>query len=162
MIKGSGLLGAMDPFSLLLSTALASGGWAWPADLQPLLAALRRHRFSVQLAHPPIPRAYGMFDPARRTIWVSPLTIELGIARQTLLHEAAHAAQSCPDGVLRPIGWRLPISPMIEREISAITLINYGSSTRLLEREAFAVQGQPNAVAMILRALAQRCRPGSS
>jgi hypothetical protein len=161
MIRGPGLLEVMGPCCLLLSTALAAGGWAWPADLQPLLAALRRHRFSVQLAPPPIRRAYGMFHPASRTIWVAPLTIELGIARHTLLHEAAHAAQSCPDGVMRPIGWRLPISPMIEREISAITLNNYGSSTRLLEREAFAVQGQPNAVAMILRALEQRCRPAS-
>ena len=87
--------------------------------------------------------------------------MQLGIARQTLLHEAAHAAQSCPDGVLRPIGWRLPLSPLIEREISAITLNHYGSNTRLLEREAFALQGQADAVALIVRALDQRCRPGA-
>lgn len=99
---------------MLLHPLLATGGWAWPTDLQPLLAALRRHRFSVQL----------------------------GIARQTLLHEAAHAAQSCPDRVLRPIGWRLPLSPLIEREVSA-------------------VQGQADAVALIVRALDQRCRPGA-
>jgi hypothetical protein len=161
MIIGPGLPAAMALFPLLLSTALATGGWTLPADLQPLLAALQRHRFSVRLEPPPRRRAYGMFDPASRTIWVAPLTSELGIARQTLLHEAAHAAQSCPDGVLRPIGWRLPISPLIEREIAAITLNNYGSSTRLLEREAFAVQGRANAVALIVRALEQRCRPGS-
>ena len=78
-----------------------------------------------------------------------------------MLHEAAHAAQSCPDGVLRPIGWRLPLNPLIEREISAITLNNYGSNTRLLELEAFAVQGQANAVPLIVRALDQRCRHAS-
>jgi len=50
-----------------------------------LLAALRRHRFTVQLAQPAIRRAYGMFDPVSRTIWATPLTIELGIARQTPL-----------------------------------------------------------------------------
>ena len=55
---------------------------------------------------------------------MAPLTIELGIARQTLLHEAANAAQSCPSGAMRPIAWRLPISPMIEREISSITVNN--------------------------------------
>jgi hypothetical protein len=103
-----------------------------------------------------------MFDPARRTIWVAPITAELGILRPTLLHEAAHAAQSCPDGVLRPIGWRLPLSPLIEREIAAITLHNYGSNTQLLEREAFAVQGQAHAVALIMRALDQRgCSPSA-
>lgn len=161
MIIGLGLLGVMEPFSLLLSTSLATGGWAWPADLQPLLSALRRHRFSVQLAPPPRRGVYGMFDATRRTLWVAPITGELGIARQTLLHEAAHAAQSCPEGVLRPIGWRLPLNPLIEREISAITLLHYGSSSRLLEREAFAVQGQANAVALIVRALDQRCRPAS-
>jgi hypothetical protein len=110
---------------MLLLPLLATGGWVWPTDLQPLLAALRRHRFSVQLAPPPRRGAYGMFDQASRTIWVAPITAELGITRQALLHEAAHAAQSCPDGVLRPIGWRLPLSPLIEREISAITLNHY-------------------------------------
>jgi len=114
--------------------------WLGPTDLQPFVAALHRHRFSVQVAPPPSRGVYGMFDAARRTIWVAPITAELGIARQTLLHEAVHAAQSYPDGVLRPIGWRLPLSPLIEQEISAITLHNYGSNTRLLEREAFAVQ----------------------
>jgi len=145
----------------LLLLLLVTTGWAWPTDLQPLLAALRRHRFSVQLAPPPRPGVCGMFAPASRTLWVAPLTAELGIARQTLLHEAAHAAQSCPDGVLRPIGWRLPLSPLIEREIAVITMRNYDSRNLLLEREAFAVQGQANAVALIIRALEQRCRPGS-
>ena len=78
-----------------------------------------------------------------------------------MLHEATHAAQNCPDGMLRPVGWRLHLNPLIEREISAITFNNYGSHTRLLEREAFAVQGQANAVPLIVRALDQRCRPAS-
>jgi hypothetical protein len=42
---------------------------------------------------------------------------------------------------------------LIEREISALTLRNSGAQQRLLEQEAFAVQGQPNAVALIVRAL---------
>lgn len=146
---------------LLLSTVMAAGGWAWPADLQPLLAALRRHRFSVLFEPPPRRGVYGMFDAARRTLWVAPITADLGIARQTLLHEAAHAAQSCPDGVLRPVGWRFPLTPLIEREISAITLRHYGVDSRLLEQEAFGVQGQANAVALIVRALDQRCRAAS-
>jgi len=149
----------LSPLPLLLGSVIAAAGWSWPAELQPLLAALSRHRFAVRIEPPPNRRAYGQFDPARRTLWIAPITAELGIARQTLLHEAAHAAQSCPDGVLRPIGWQLPLSPLIAREISALTLNNYSARQRLLEQEAFAVQGQPNAVALIVRALDQRCRP---
>ena len=153
------LPGLPPPLPLLLSTVVATAGWSWPTDLQPLLTALRRHRFSIRIEPPPRRGAYGQFDPARRTLWVAPITAELGIARQTLLHEAAHATQSCPDGVLRPIGWQLPLSPLITREISALTLRSYSPGQRLLEQEAFAVQGQPNAVALIVRALDQRCHP---
>jgi hypothetical protein len=153
------LPGLPPALPLLLSTVIAAAGWSWPAELQPLVTALRRHRFSIRIEPPPRRGAYGQFDPARRTLWIAPITAELGIARHTLLHEAAHAAQSCPDGVLRPIGWQLPLSPLIEREISALTLRNYGAQQRLLEQEAFAVQGQSNAVALIVRALDQRCSP---
>jgi hypothetical protein len=42
---------------------------------------------------------------------------------------------------------------LIERVISVLTLRNYGAQQLLLEQEAFAVQCQPNAVALIVRAL---------
>ena len=112
----------------------------WPADLQPLLQALQRHGFRVVLQAPPSRGAYGQFEPASRTLWIAPISHELGIARQTLLHEATHAAQSCPHGVLTPVGWSLPLSPLIEREISAITLNRYHHGNRAVEREAFALK----------------------
>jgi len=115
---------------VLLHPLLATGGWAWPTDLQPLLAALRRHRFSVQL----------------------------GIGRQTLLHEAAHAVQSCPHGQLRPVGWRLPLATVVRQEIEGITFTAYGHGSREVEREAFALQAQPDAVTLLLKGLAQRCK----
>lgn len=136
---------------------------ALPADLQPLVRALKGHGFRLRIALPPARRAYGQYEPASRTLWLSPLAFELGIARQTFLHEAVHAVQSCPGGrVLTPIGWTLPLQPVVRNEISGLVLNGYAAHSRLLEQEAFALQGQPDAVPRLLRALAQRCRSGGS
>ena len=149
----------MGPWTLLLSTALGvTPPSPWSADLLPLLKTLSRYGFRVRLQPPPRSGAYGLFDPKFRTLWIAPITHDLGIARPTLLHEAAHAAQSCPAGVVRPIGWSLPLTPLIEGEISRITHTHYGRQHLAIEQEAFAVQGQPNAVVLIMRALRQRCR----
>ena len=131
---------------------------ALPPDLLPLVRGLQQHGFKVRIALPPARRAYGQFVPATRTLWISPLSFELGIARQTFLHEAVHAVQSCPSGVLRPIGWNLPLQAVVRNEISGIVINGYPSHNRVLEQEAFALQGQPDAVPRLLRALAQRCR----
>ena len=146
---------------LLLPLLLAQAA-PWPKALQtelnPLLQALHRNGFRVLLQRPPSPGAYGQFVPASRTLWIAPITIELGIARQTLLHEAAHAAQSCPHGVLSPLGWRPPLTPLIQREIAAITYGSYQHGNRAVEHEAFALQGQPDALPRLVKALDQRCR----
>ena len=147
--------------ALLLPLLLAQAT-PWPAalhpELHPLLQALQRHGFRVVLQRPPSPGAYGQFVAASRMLWIAPITIELGIARQTLLHEATHAAQSCPYGVLSPVGWRLPLTPLIQREIRAITYGSYRHGNRAVEQEAFALQGQPDALAKLMKALDQRCR----
>jgi hypothetical protein len=158
---------ALPPALLLSLLLLQLGGSplaprsesALPPDLMPLLRALKQHGFKVRIALPPARQAYGQYEPASRTLWLSPLSFELGIARQTFLHEAVHAAQSCPDGrVLRPIGWTLPLQPVVRNEISGLLLNAYGAHSRGLEQEAFALQGQPDAVPRLLRALATRCR----
>jgi hypothetical protein len=133
---------------------------ALPADLQPLVGALKDHGFQVRIALPPRRGAYGQFDPRRRILWISPLSFELGIARQTFLHETVHAVQSCPSGVVSPIGWRFRLDPAVERGISAILLNGYHHANRVVEQEAFGLQGQPDAVAILLRALRSRCRAG--
>jgi len=130
---------------------------ALPADLQPLVAALKAHGFDVRIALPPRTGAYGQFDPRARILWLSPLTFELGIARQTFLHEAVHAIQSCPSGVVRPLGWTFPLDPAVERGIQAILHLDYPTN-REVEREAFGLQGQPDVVPRLLGALRQRCR----
>ena len=130
---------------------------ALPADLQPLVAALRSHGFQVRIALPPRQGAYGQFDPRSRTLWISPLSFELGIARQTFLHEATHAIQSCPSGAVRPLGWTFPLDPAVERGIRVVLHHDYPTN-REVEREAFSLQGQPDAVPRLLTALRQRCR----
>ena len=130
---------------------------ALPPDLQPLVKALQRHGFRVQVAMPPQPGAYGQFDPRSRSLWISPLSLELGIGRQTFLHEAVHAVQSCPTGVVRPIGWSFPLDPAVERGINVTLYHNYPTN-KAVEREAFTVQGQADAVPLLLEALHRRCR----
>ena len=130
----------------------------WPADLAPLEQQLRRFGFRVLLALPPHRGSYGLFEPRTRTLWVSPLAFELGIGRQTFLHEAVHAAQSCPTGKLTPIGWTFRLEPVVEREIERILTTSYHHGSRQLEREAFGLQGQPNASQRLLSALQKRCR----
>ncbi len=139
--------------------ALANPAPTLPTELEPLRIALERHGFRVLLQRPPRAGNYGQFEARSRRLWIAPVSFDLGIGRQTFLHEAAHAAQSCPAGQLTPIGWRLPLNPVVAQEIQGITTQHYHFHTWPVEQEAFAVQGQPDAMALIIRALNQRCRP---
>ena len=96
-----------------------------PATLQPLVQGLQSKGFTIRIALPPVQRSYGLFQSQSKTLWLSPLTFPLGIARQTFLHEAIHAVQSCPTGRLTPIGWRVNVSPVVEREIGGILMQRY-------------------------------------
>ena len=58
--------------------------------------------------------------------------------RQTVLDEAVHAAQSCPSGRLTPLCWSAQLNPVVERE-------------------AFMLQGQRDAVPKLVKAIQQRC-----
>ena len=127
-------------------------------DLKPLLNLLRDKGFIVKFKNPPQKGVFGLFQSKNKTIWISPITYELGIFRQTILHEATHAAQSCPYGLLNPIGLNLPISPFIRKEIQSNLLRNYSRNNFLIEEEAFSLQGQKNAVELLLKALDERCK----
>ena len=132
-----------------------------PAELRSLARDLERHGFRLRWAPPPAARAYGQYVPASRTLWVAPIAFELGIGPQTFLHEAVHAVQSCPGGRLTPIGWRLRLDPVVRQEIGGILTTGYHHGSRLLEQEAFALQGQDDAVARLRAALKARCRPSA-
>ncbi|MEI6032019.1 MAG: hypothetical protein WCQ20_12785 [Synechococcaceae cyanobacterium ELA739] len=129
-----------------------------PERLRPLAQALQRYGFKVTMAPPANRRNYGEFVLRTRTLWIAPLSFELGIGTQVFLHEATHAVQSCPHGVLTPVGWKLPLAPVVAQEIGGILVNNYQHGNLVLEQEAFALQGQIDAIPRLLKALAQRCR----
>ncbi len=93
-------------------------------DLIPLLDLLKEKGFNIKFEIPPRKGAYGLFESKSKTIWISPISFPLGIGRQTILHEATHAAQSCPYGFPTPIGWKLSISPFIKNKLQEILLIS--------------------------------------
>ena len=127
-------------------------------DLLPLLDLLKNKGFVIKFEIPPRKNVYGLFEVKNKTIWISPKSFLDGIARQTILHEATHAAQSCPNNFLTTIDLELPTSPLIKKEIQAILLRNYNSKQFLIEKEAYYIQTQKNAIDLLLKALKERCR----
>ena len=127
-------------------------------DLKPLLNLLRDKGFKIKFQIPPQKGVFGFFQSKNKTIWISPITYELGIFRQTILHEATHAVQSCPYGFLSPIGLKLEVSPFIKKEIQANLLRNYSYKSYLIEEEAFSLQGKKNGQELLLKALDERCK----
>jgi hypothetical protein len=60
--------------------------------------------------------------------------------------------------VLQPLGWSIKLNPVVELEISRILTTSYHHGKRQLEREAFSMQGHPDASIRVIAALKQRCR----
>ena len=142
-----------------IRTALALLLLALPApaaDLEELQRSLLRHGFSIDVRQPP-GKAYGRFIPAEKRLEISPLVRELGITRPVLLHEAVHAAQSCPDGALSLIGVQRPVDPAVESQIRYLLRNHYKPNEAAVEQEAFVIQSQPDAEQLIITALNQRC-----
>ncbi len=115
---------------------------------------LTRLNFQVLIAPPPQRGAYGSLNPSSRTIWIHPLTFDLGIASPVLVHEAVHAVQTCKgNGQLAPLG--LEIEPLV---YARPFWMHYGDINRQdLEREAFAIQTQPNRFELIASLLESYC-----
>ena len=126
-------------------------------DLQDLVRALRSIDYDVRFEKTPIPGKYGLTNAKSKTIWVAPITIEMGIFRKTLIHESVHAVQSCQSGKFVPIGWELSVSPVIEQSIKSNLYLNYPRKSHRIEKEAFLMQAQENPIPMILETLKTRC-----
>ena len=126
-------------------------------DLKPLIDLLIVKGFTIKFEIPPKKGVYGLFQSKSKTLWISPITFELGIGRQTILHEATHAAQSCPYGKLTPVGFVFSTSPFIRNEIQANLIKNYDRNQYMIEKEAFSLQGSKNGLDLLLKALNERC-----
>ena len=131
-------------------------------DLQDLVRALRSVDYEVRFKKTPLAGKYGLTNAKNKTIWVAPITIEMGIFRKTLIHEAVHAVQSCRSGKFLPIGWELSVSPVIEQSIKSNLYLNYPRRSHAIEKEAFLMQAQENPIPMILDTLKTRCEQQSS
>ena len=77
---------------------------------------------------------------------------------RTLTHEAVHAAQTCRTGKLQTIGWTLDVDDAVRLAIESILYRKYTSEKFDIEREAFLMQGQPNAVTKITEELTNQCK----
>lgn len=132
-----------------------------PPDLVPLQDALERSGVDVRLAVPPKAGVYGLYQPRARRLWVAPVTRPLGIFRRTFLHEAVHAAQSCPSGVPSVMGVVTQPSAVVARRIQLLLSSNYSPHHTAVEKEAFEIQGRSDAIPLLIQLLSKRCSAGS-
>ena len=144
----------MNRLLLLMMVLLPARAIA--ADLNALQQTLFRYGFQIEARQPP-GGAYGRFIPGQRLLEISPLVGDLGITRPVLLHEAVHAAQSCPDGQLTLLNLKRRSSPVVESRIRYLLTNHYSQKHQALEQEAFRLQSQPDAEALIIAALKRRC-----
>lgn len=130
----------------------------FPTDLVPLVNVLREVGYTVHFSKPPLAGAYGATDARKKTIWLAPISVDMGIARQVLIHEAVHAAQACPNGIYEPIGWRVSLPRSVEVKIKEILYRKYRRKNLDAEKEAFYMQSHPQAFREISKALRDRCQ----
>jgi hypothetical protein len=121
---------------------------------------MQRIGVEVRFAPPPRSGAYGLYESGPRRLWVAPITDSLGILRQTFIHEVVHAAQACPYGRVIPLGVPTVVSPVVAQSIQVLLYTSYSHGSTPVEREAFEIQGRPDAVPLLLKQISKRCRKG--
>lgn len=140
---------------LFLNSLLTSQSPTADQQFLDLENRLEEAGFEVTFKLPPTRGAYGLLEEKSTTIWINPIVFELHIATQTLIHEAVHAAQVCKGkGKIRALG--LDIQPI---NYARPFFSHYRNGDRQnLEREAYAVQTQPNRFQLAISLLQKHCR----
>ena len=126
-------------------------------DLNSLRISLSEAGYDVRIQKPPMKGAYGLVNKKSKTIWIAPIAKEMGIFRSTFIHESVHAAQSCRTGEFEPIGWNLEVDEAVRASIESILYRKYPSNKFDIEREAFLMQSQPDAITRIQKVLKENC-----
>ncbi len=126
-------------------------------DLSNLIKLLNKKGFKIKNELPPIKEAYGLFENSTKTIWISPITNKLGIYKNVLVHEAVHAAQSCPRGFLTKLNIPIKLNSFQEKIIKMKLVNHYNHKNFLLEKEAFSIQTLPNSVEIVSKEINKRC-----
>jgi hypothetical protein len=124
-------------------------------QFQELQNQLQKFGFHITFSPPPQRGAYGLLEPKTKKIWINPVVFDLGIANPTLIHETVHAAQVCAGkGKIKALG--LAIEPI---NYARPFFLGYQDIQRRdLEREAYAVQTQPNSYELALSLLKKNCQ----
>ena len=126
-------------------------------DLNSLRKSLSEAGYEVRIQKPPMDGAYGLVNKKSKTIWIAPIAKEMGLFRTTFIHESVHAAQACKTGEFEPIGWNLEVDEAVRVSIESILYRRYPSNKFDIEREAFLMQGQPDAITRIQKVLKENC-----
>jgi hypothetical protein len=130
---------------------------------------LRNYGFQVNIALPPdfnlpdqkpdlqrsrVRKPYGVFKAASKSIWINPIVFDLGISNGVLIHETVHAAQFCAGrDKLQTLG--LKIEPIQQARPFYYRYLDTHSQE--IEKEAYAVQTQPNSLQLAMSLLKQYC-----
>ncbi|BAQ59870.1 hypothetical protein GM3708_276 [Geminocystis sp. NIES-3708] len=124
-------------------------------EFSELKQRLEKYNFTVKIESPSVRSTYGLLEIKTRTIYISPIVFDLGIALPTLIHEATHAAQLCGGkGEIRALN--LPFSPP---NVSRPFFTHYNNGLRRhLEAEAYAVQTHPDGYNLVLSLLDRYCQ----
>lgn len=140
---------------LFLNSLLISQSLTADQQFLDLENRLKKAGFQVIIKLPPIRGAYGLLEESSKTIWINPVVFELQIATQTLIHEAVHAAQVCKGkGKITVLG--LDIQPI---NYARPFFSHYRNGYRQnLEREAYAVQTQPNRFELAMSLVQEYCK----
>ena len=140
---------------LFLNSLLISQSPTTNQQFLDLEKRLEKAGFQVIIKLPPRRGAYGLLEESSKIIWINPIVFELHIATQTLIHEAVHAAQVCKGkGKIRALGLDIQPSNYTRPFFSHYT----NNDRQNLEREAYAVQTQPNKFELAIALLQQHCR----
>ena len=125
-----------------------------PQEFLELKRQLEKHGFEVIIELPPKRGSYGLLRVTNKKIWINPVVFDLQIANPTLIHESVHAAQLCVGkGRMKTLG--LDIQPI---QAARRLFLRYTNIHRQnLEREAYAVQTQPNSFELATTLLQKHC-----
>ena len=116
---------------------------------------LEKFKFQVVIELPPKRGAYGLLREADKKVWINPVVFELHIGTQTIIHEAVHAAQVCAGkGKIKTLGLDIQPSNYARPFFMRYTDIHRQD----LEREAYAVQTQPNSYELAVYLLQKYCK----
>ncbi len=126
-----------------------------PQEFLNLKNQLEKYGFEVVIELPPKRGAYGLLQVPKKKIWINPVVFDLKIATPTLIHESVHAAQVCAGkGKIKTLG--LDIQPM---QAARRLFLRYTNIHRQdIEREAYAVQTQPNRLKLATTLLQKHCK----